>query len=254
MEEKVYIEWTYTPENYFEGEVEQNRDLYSLQINNGSVRAVLVSSTYDKDNKILGRIHDEVKAFFMGTQVVSHRPYNLSKYTLYRQHSDGRKDVTVFPDSCVMEFGAGTVDVIVTDSTGKVIADTKADRIREKLEFAKLSAKHNSIDPTAKRILSSYEASVNDPANELVHLYEIRDALKKRIGSERTARTSLGISETDWKRLGSLSNNEPLRQGRHRGQNFDTLRDATNEELAEARKIAKCMVIAYLKYLDSNIP
>jgi len=246
----VIIEWTFTPENYFEDGIKEDRGTFELEILNGRVSATLSASIYNGNNKVLDDIHNEVKALFMGVQVVSHRPFNLSKYTLYRQYPDGRKDVTVFPESCVMEVGAGTIDIVITDSAGNVIADTRADRIREKLEFAELSAKHSSTDSPARRMLSSYDASVNDPANELVHLYEIRDALKKKFGKDRTARVSLGISESDWKRLGSLSNNEPLRQGRHRGQSFETLRDATNEELAEARQIAKSMLLAYLKYID----
>ena len=250
MEETVIIEWTYKPEDYFEDEIEKDRGTFKLRIVNGKVTATFSALIYDGKKIVLEDIHTEVEAFFMGVQVVSHRPFNLSKYTMYRQHPDGRKDVTVFPDSCVMKHTSGTVDLVVTDSAGKIIADTRADRIRENREFGELSAKHSSTDPTVRTMLSSYEASVNDPANELVHLYEIRDALKKKFGGEKTAKTSLGISETDWKRLGALSNNEPLKQGRHRGQNIGTLRDASAEELAEARRIAKCMVLAYLKYID----
>ena len=250
MEEKVIIEWTFTPENHFEDEIKQDRGAFELEIVNGRVSATLSASIYDRNNKILDGINSEVNALFMGVQVVSHKPFNLSKYTMYRQYPDGRKDVTVFPGLCVMKVGSGTVDILVTDSAGNIIADTRADRIREKLEFAELSAKHSGTDSTVRRMLSSYEASVSDPANELVHLYEIRDALKKKFRNEKAAKSSLGISDTDWKRLGSLSNNEPLRQGRHRGQNSDTLRDAANEELAEARLIAKSMLLAYLKYID----
>jgi len=99
-------------------------------------------------------------------------------------------------------------------------------------------------------MLRSYDASVRDPNNELVHLYEIRDALSAKFGGENSARTALAITSTQWSRLGQLCNQEPLRQGRHRGKTGEALRDANEGELAEARGIARAMIEAYLQHLD----
>ena len=49
----------------------------------------------------------------------------------------------------------------------------------------------------------------------------------------------------------NLFNNEPLRQGRHRGKSGSALRDATEAELTEARRIALAMIEAYLRHLDT---
>ena len=91
---------------------------------------------------------------------------------------------------------------------------------------------------------------MNDANNELVHLYEIRDALSRRFGGESPACQVLHISSTDWSRLGQLANSEPLRQGRHRGKNLGILRNATDAELTEARNIGRQFVEAYLEFLD----
>jgi len=91
---------------------------------------------------------------------------------------------------------------------------------------------------------------VNDPNNELVHLYEIRDTLSKKFGGENAACQALNISAAQWSRLGQLANNEPLRQGRHRGKNPGALRDATEAELTEARDITRQFVEAFLEYLE----
>ena len=99
-------------------------------------------------------------------------------------------------------------------------------------------------------MLKSYNASVNDPNNELVHLYEIRETLSKKFGGETVTREALGISRNEWSRLGQLANKEPLKQGRHRGKDVGQLRDATEGELKEARTIARALIEAYLKYLD----
>ena len=85
-------------------------------------------------------------------------------------------------------------------------------------------------------MLKSYQASAKDPDNELVHLYEIRDALVKKFGDSGALRTKLGITRNEWSRFAQLANVEPLRQGRHRGTKAGNLRDATEGELQEARQ------------------
>jgi len=101
-------------------------------------------------------------------------------------------------------------------------------------------------------LLASYTAAVNDPANELVYLYEIRDALSKRFKDDTSAREAMGLSRSEWSRLGQLANNDPLIQGRHRGKSFGALREASDEELSEARNIARKLVEAYLFYLEES--
>jgi hypothetical protein len=91
---------------------------------------------------------------------------------------------------------------------------------------------------------------VADPDNELVHLYEIRDALATKFGGEGAVRSALGIRSKEWSSLGQRANSEPLRQGRHRGTKVGgELRDAVESELKDARGIARNMIEAYLYYL-----
>ena len=102
-------------------------------------------------------------------------------------------------------------------------------------------------------LLQSYDAAVKDPCNELVHLYEIRDALVNKFGHEANAKAALAITNTTWSRFGQLCNDEPLNQGRHRGKKArEGLRDARTDELSEARDIARTMVEAYSRYLSSR--
>ena len=110
---------------------------------------------------------------------------------------------------------------------------------------------YRASDATLASLLRSNDAAVRDPGNELVHLYEIRDALSVEFGGHKQARSRLGISSADWSRFGLLCNNEPLRQGRHRGNTGAALRDATDSELMDARRIARDMVEAYLSHLDT---
>jgi hypothetical protein len=101
-------------------------------------------------------------------------------------------------------------------------------------------------------MLQSYDSAVRDPHDELVHIYEIRGALAARFGSKAKAVSKLRLSNNDWNRLGELCNVLPLKQGRHRGENITALRDATEDELAEARLLATAMIEAYMKYIDAT--
>jgi len=93
---------------------------------------------------------------------------------------------------------------------------------------------------------------VNDSKNESVHLYEIRDELSRHFKGEKSARSATSIAKSQWSSLGRLSNDEPLSQGRHRGKSLGVLRDATKEELQEARSIARAMIEGFLNHLESR--
>lgn len=125
-------------------------------------------------------------------------------------------------------------------------------RIQKKRELTALAEKYGKSDATVAFLLISYNNSVNDPANELVHLYDIRDALKSRFGYWKKACTALGITQREWNRLGNIANDAPLKQGRHRGKNAEHLRDATGSELIDARNIAKNMIEGYFVYLENH--
>ncbi|HKK61195.1 MAG TPA: hypothetical protein VJ951_01465, partial [Bacteroidales bacterium] len=112
--------------------------------------------------------------------------------------------------------------------------------------------KHRSSDETLNHMLGSYHASVSDPDNEFVHLYEIRDSLANRFGSKKSAISQLDISTKKWDEIGRLSNYYPLKQGRHRGKSVGSLRDADTSELERARKSAVYLVERYLEYLDGK--
>jgi hypothetical protein len=99
--------------------------------------------------------------------------------------------------------------------------------------------------------VDSYVKAMQDPADELVHLFEIREAAWKHFGKKEAAvQKAFGIDKSKWRdfgwsELGRLANDAPLRQGRHRGKHANQLRDATPEELAEARTIARRFIEAF---------
>lgn len=248
----VLLEWNFTPPDYFEEAIEILRHDYAMNIADGKVEAKIESSIFDSNPSIRQGLHDSLNDRFLGVQLLTHRPYELSKSTITRVHPDGRRDISIELESACIVVSGGSVDFRVTDKDGNVIADSKRDRIERKKSLAELVSAHRASDGLLGAMLRSYDAGVRDPNNELVHLYEIRDALSVKFGGESSARAALAITAPQWSRLGQLCNNEPLCQGRHRGKTGEVLRDATEVELAEARGIARAMIEAYLQYIDTR--
>jgi hypothetical protein len=142
---------------------------------------------------------------------------------------------------------AGQADVIVTDATGTVVRDTRAERISADAAMIDLIAPKVEPSPTLRSLLASHSRSVADPADELVHLYEIRDTLAKHYGSDRDARKALGIKKAEWDRIGILANVEPIEQGRHRGRHPTGRRPAARTELEEAREIVARWIAVFAR-------
>jgi hypothetical protein len=101
-------------------------------------------------------------------------------------------------------------------------------------------------------MLRSYQCSIADPEDELIHLYEVRDSLSSAFGDKSKALRKLSITEPAWKRLGLLCNVLPLSQGRHRGYVNQPIRSASDEELEEARHLAASFIESYIEYLEKS--
>ena len=252
MNDIVVLEWKFSPPDYFEEVIRIDRKTYYIIIENGRIEARIDSTAYDKENKMQDELHEALNDRFLGVQLITHKQYELSKASMQRIHPDGSKHVTIFPEPIVIKMTVGSTDIIVKNKDGNIVADTRRDRIEKKKELAELVEKYRSKDQVVESILKSYKSAVTDPENELVHLYEIRDALCSRFGGKGTTCTTLGIRDSNYSRLGMLANNEPLRQGRHRGRKVGELRDATESEIKEARGIARNMIEAYLQYLENE--
>lgn len=248
MDETITIEWTFSPEDYIEHIIKEPQ--LEITISNGKIKAILPASIYDSDTEIPEKLQNRIRAFFNGIMILRRESYTLSNYnTMERSGSDGKKHYTLFAETGHYTLIGGDVHFLHKDSSGNVIYDSKAEEKLAELKLGELLAKHGN-DATVKAILSSYTASINDLSDELIHLYEIKDALISRFGGENKAKKTLGISEKDWSPLGKFSNQSDLKQGRHRGKSIGALRDATSEELTAARKAAQNMILAYLKYIN----
>lgn len=230
-----------------------SRDDYTMVIDNGKVKATINAAFFDAKPNMRDTLHGELKARFLAIQLLNHRRYELSRPTMLRLRPDRSGDVFIELKGEEIRPSNGLVDNQNLDANGNVIFDSRGERIKKESHLADLISAHSG-DGLLGALLESHQHSVHDPNNELVHLYEIREALCKRFGGRKPTQAALRVTDDNWGRFGRLCNDEPLRQGRHRGKKIETLRDATRSELEDARAIARSMIESYLRQLVTRVP
>jgi len=245
------LEWKYSPETYLEEPILIEFEGGGLEIKGGVAIAVIVPEVFHADESIREKLTAKIESRLHAVQIMTHKDFELSKPSRTDIREDGKKNHFLEVESCVMSMSVGTVDIVVHDKNGNVVSDSKRERIDKQHAFAALVDKHREHDATLDQMLKSYQQSVKDPKDELVHLYEIRDALSNKFGSKEGAIKALGITKGEWDEIGKLANTLPLKQGRHRGQSVGALREAEPVELEMARKSVVHLIDKYLKSLEA---
>ncbi|HNW02723.1 MAG TPA: hypothetical protein PKH04_11685 [Burkholderiaceae bacterium] len=247
----VQLEWKYSPETYLEEPILISFEEGDLEIKDGLAIAKIVPDLYHLNSSLREELTRQIENRLHAVQIMTHKDFELSKPSRTEIREDGSKNYFLEVDSCVMTVSSGTVDLVVKDKDGNAVSDTKRERLDKQKRFANLADKHRKSDATLDQMLKSYQKSVKDPENELVHLYEIRDSLSERFGSKSSAIKKLSITSNEWDEIGKLANNLPLKQGRHRGKAVGALRDAELTELEKARKSVANLIEKYLEHLDA---
>lgn len=242
--ERAELEWIYDPPDLFEAPYHHADVDFDLLVDAGRAVVTLRVPQEPVPPDVEEHVRSAIESVFLVRQLLINRKYSLEGPRTYQQ-SAGHKNISIRVGSAVTVFTGEHVDLIATDTAGNVVRNSKADRIAEH------SLVLDSVTPkllrsaTLRSMFESYSRSVTDPNNELVHLYEVRDALSRYYASEQSARDALGISKNEWQRLGILANVEPLEQGRHRGKHPAGRRGATESELNEARQLARRWILAF---------
>ncbi len=252
MIEQIIVEWNYKPNDYFEGNFTVEYDNCAIEIRSGTATAIIDPIHINKIDEIINKLTQDLISRFLAVQVMTHQKYNLGKPSRHDLKKDGIKNISIQVEDLVCVSDIFPADIIIGDANGNVISDTKQERIDKKKWFSETSARFRIKDQTLNQMLKSYSSSVSDPNNELVHLYEIRDAVSKEFGNESNTRSKLNITKKEWSDFGLMANKKPLLQGRHRGKNAGELRLADFAELNTVRKIASKIVENYLIYLEEN--
>jgi hypothetical protein len=247
----VQLEWKYSPETYLEEPILIEFEGGGLEIKDGVAVAVIDPDVFHVDESIREELTKKIESRLHAVQIMTHKDFELSKPSRTDIREDGKNNYFLEVESCVMTMSVGTVDIVVHDKDGNVVSDSKRERLDKQYTFASLVDKHWAHDAALDQMLKSYQQSVKDPKDELVHLYEIRDALSNRFGSTADAIKALGITKAEWDEIGKLANTLPLKQGRHRGQSVGALRDADPAELEIARKSVVHLIDKYLEFLEA---
>ena len=192
MSIQITLEWSFSPPDYFEEPINISRLDYNMSIADGKVVAELNSAIYDANPLLRKELHDALIGRFLGVQLLTHRAYKLASPTMAHIHPDGRRDISIELESQCLTSSMGSLDIQLTDKDGNIVSDSKKDRIEKKMNPAELVATHHA-DIVLTALLKSHEAAVHDPNNELVHLYEIREALSQRFCGESAARAVLNV-------------------------------------------------------------
>ena len=248
----VQLEWRYSPKTYLEEHISIPFEGGYLEIKDGVVIAILDPEIYQADRSIPEVLTRKIESKLHAVQIMTHKDFELSKPSRTNILEDEKNNHFLEIEPILSITSDGTVDLVVKDKNGNIVSDTKSERLDKQNRFASLIDKHRHNDATLDQMLKSYQKSVKDPDDELVHLYEIRDSLSEKFGSKKNAIQKLGITNAEWDEIGILANTLPLKQGRHRGKAVGTLRNAEIAELKKARKSASYLIEKYLEYLEKS--
>lgn len=206
----VRFEWKFQPTDYFESEFETTVGNYTINFGCGQISCdAIVDESEIKEKR--DELHTIVTLRFLGVQCQSHQPFELQKANVTSKKADGTISAYMFPEPISIGLKMNVADIVLTDSEGNIITDTRQSRIRLKEEFGRLAQLYGATDQLAKSLLYSYNAAVKDPDNELLYLYEIREALATKYGGENGICQLFGISKTEYGDFGKLSNNTDIR-------------------------------------------
>lgn len=230
MHAETELGYSYQPVDFFEGAAAITLPTGVLSVEDGK-GVFTLAETRRVDHEHAHSVTADIRAVFQARQALTRRAFVLTGPRVTHHRDDDLRDH-------VLLAGAGRYDEIC----GSPIGDTKSDRLARDTAFLQAIAAKIPSSPVLRRMLESYGRSVEDPANELVHLYEIRDAAARYYKTEAAARHALRISGNEWSKLARLANDEPLREGRHRGRQSGRLRNARQEELDSVRLIARRII------------
>lgn len=245
---RVEVVWEFKPLGYFKEPFTQTVLRHSLNFEEEKVWSHLPPETEISRGGTIDELTDRLRSIYKLVEVETRRKVEVPEPQIVRRLCSGRANY-------VLRVEGGSVTVIGTGArlytgTPEEIERKKAKERARRLRMAEQGASLGHDDPLLQRALTSFHTALRDAANEFIHLYDIREALKTFFGGDKETRDALGITKAEWNEFGKISNDEPIRQGRHRGKHYDVLRDATDDERLRARKFIRLLIGKYIGWLE----
>jgi hypothetical protein len=244
----VTLEGAYSPSDYLEEAVTLNRPDCTATIQEGRIDVVFREPEPLPDADCQAAISREVHLVFQARLIMTGRPWRSTGLTLRRRYANGSSDIWLSATSMICAGSVGSPDIMMKDAEGNVVKDTKAERLTDERDFREQCLRH-AEDLLFQELMASFSRAIDDPADLMTHLYEIRDALKRHFGPKDKAKKALGLTEAEWSDLGLIANVKPIQESRHRGDHPER-RPATEEERIRVLEISRRMIRVYLLHLD----
>jgi hypothetical protein len=246
----VQLEWDYSPATYLEETILLPFDGGVVEISKGKAKTLLEPTFFERNQNVGETIKQLIENWLYAIQILTYRNFELTGPARVDILDNGKKIHYLEINEAMTLTSSASADIVVKDKDGNIISDSKYERLKKQQWFAEAVTRYRGRDAILEQMLKSYQMSVKDAGNELVHLYEVRDALAQRFNSKNNALKALGVETKIWNEIGEIANSLPIKQGRHRGKAAGQLRDADQSELQRGRQAASNLIESYLKYLE----
>jgi hypothetical protein len=158
-------------------------DKYDLLIKDGRVVATLRTSCHPvvDDPEVMQTAKKDVETVFLSRGVCVHRKFTLRGGPGIHRPSGGTITLQLpFISSTTTVFDKH--HIVILDENGNIVGDSEANRIEAEYSMLDLITSKHDQSPILRSLLNSYRRAVDDPSNELIHLYEILEALTEHFG------------------------------------------------------------------------
>jgi hypothetical protein len=246
------LKWTYEPQDLFEQPTELEVAGHLARADEGIV-TVHLPGDQSQDSALRDHLEETLSQLLRGQALARRRHSALLPGSTAFVDDQGNRSISLSVGCAVTVCTGGKADFVIKRGDGTIVRDTRAERICRQAGLAELVGRWGGRDSALDKMLDSHARAAADPRNFLIHLYEIREALGMRHRGDSRAREVLGISAARWSRLGLLTNDLPLLEGRHRGKHQAELRPASAAEQEEAWGLADELIEAYLRWLDLGV-
>lgn len=271
--ELVTICWSYTPSDFFEARMEYRLTAighsYEAVIEAGKVevRVSLVSydrEVFEKNEKLfLDDLTRSLARRMKGAEMRNFKPFTLSRPTITFP-PDKPRNITLHVEVGDYVYITDQLDMVHTDAVGNVLSDSRQQRIDEVTLFSDLVDKYAGMNFSLDKMFESIQNASRNPDREFDYLYEVSDALrilfttynhqqKPNNPAVKEICKEIGICFTGtWKKLGDITNDPKYSQSRHGGKRLAPAERAGADVCNEARKHARDIVVAYVRYLETK--
>lgn len=247
---ELVISWRFEPKGIFDDELNLQIDGQEVVFRSGVAESRSRFVSIEAARQTATILNDSIKLVLIASPENFATEVRLSGPRIDYVNPDGHEVKYLEAESAVSFSDACSVEVFAAGPDGnrmKVDCPNTSQRSHD----AELLGRCCN-DKCLRHMISCLSNAKRDSPNALVHLYEIREAIKELFGGEKAARQQLGFHKSDWNELGRIANDEPLNEGRHRGKSLTNLRDATPEELQYCFTFARSLVLEYARLVDSR--